>query len=143
MQEQVEKLSDNNSVNAVQASINNIAETVKSDIKEKILAPVIADYDLKRGFANRLINQTEREIDNNLQKIHSDYQQQNRIAQAELERKRQAAETEHEVQKAEAEYNINMEAALADLVQNVMDAVQQAIAGKPQDIIEQVERHKA
>ena len=143
VQEQVEKLSDNNSVNAVQASINNIAETVKSDIKEKILAPVIADYDLKRGFANRLINQTEREIDNNLQKIHSDYQQQNRIAQAELERKRQAAETEHEVQKAEAEYNINMEAALADLVQNVKDSVQKTIADKPQEIIEQVERHKA
>ena len=36
-----------------------------------------------------------------------------------------------------------MEAALADLVQNVKDSVQKTIADKPQEIIEQVERHKA
>ena len=123
--------------------IETLTEAVKAHIRENIVAPAAEGYGMKKGAQNRLERQMEQEIDQTFQKIQGDYEQQTRIAQAELERKRQAASTAQEVKQAETDYAAAMDNALKSFVETVQETVQQTVEEKPKEVVEQAERHKA
>ena len=123
--------------------IETLTETVKAHIRENVVAPAAEGYGMKKGAQNRLEKQVEQDIDRAFQKIQGDYEQQVRIAQAELERKRQAAATVEEVRQAETEYAAAMDSALQSLVETVQETVQQTVEEKPKEVVEQAEQHKA
>lgn len=123
--------------------IETLTEAVKTHIRENVVAPAAEGYGMKKGAQNRLEKQVEQDIDRTFQKIQGDYEQQARIAQAELERKRQAAATVEEVKQAETDYAAAMDSALQSLVETVQETVQQTVEEKPREVVEQAERHKA
>ena len=126
----------------VHEQLKNIAGTIKSNIKEKILPPAIEEYGVKKGAQGRLERQIEKEIDRTFDEIHDDYAQQEKLARTRLENKRQEAETEEEVQQAETEYQTDMNTAMQTLMATVQTAVEKTIAEKPQEVVERLERHK-
>lgn len=123
--------------------IETLTETVKAHIRENVVAPAAEGYGMKKGAQARLERQMEQEIDQTFQRIQGDYEQQARIAQAELERKRQTAATAQEVKQAETDYAAAMNNALQSLVETVQETVQQTVEEKPKEVVEQAERHKA
>lgn len=143
IQSQVEAVTKDASLEAVDQHIKTLTETVKAHIKENVVAPAAAGYEMKKNAQNRLERQVDQEIDRAFRKIQGDYEQQARIAQAELERKRQAAVTAEETQQAKADYAAAMDSAMQSLVKTVQKTVQQAMEEKPKEVVEQAERHKA
>lgn len=123
--------------------IETLTEAVKAHIRENVVAPAAEGYGMKKGAQNRLERQMEQDIDRTFQKIQGDYEQQTRIARAELEQKRQAASTAQEIQQAESDYTAAMNNALQSLVETVQETVQQTVEEKPKEVVEQAERHKA
>ena len=126
----------------VHEQLKNIAGTIKSNIKEKILPPAMEEYGVKKGAQGRLERQIEKEIDRTFDEIHDDYAQQEKLARTRLENTRQEAETEEEVQQAETEYQTDMNTAMQTLMATVQTAVEKTIAEKPQEVVERLERHK-
>ena len=139
IQAQVEAIAENPTAE----HIETLTEAVKAHIRENVVAPAAEGYGMKKGAQARLERQGDQEIDHTFQKIQGDYEQQSRIAQAELERKRQAASTAQEVQQAESDYTAAMNNALQSLVETVQETVQQTVEEKPKEVVEQAERHKA
>lgn len=126
----------------VHEQLKNIAGTIKSNIKEKILPPAMEEYGVKKGAQGRLERQIEKEIDRTFDEIHNDYAQQEKLARTRLENKRREAETEEEVQQAETEYQTDMSTAMQTLMATVQTAVEKTIAEKPKEVVERLERHK-
>ncbi|NCE63521.1 restriction endonuclease [Pseudoflavonifractor sp. 524-17] len=143
IQSQMETVAENASIEAVDQHIRTLTETVKAHIKENVVAPAAEGYGMKKGAQNRLEKQVEQDIDRAFQKIQGDYEQQTRIAKAELERKQQAATTAQEVKQAETDYAAAMDSALKSFVETVQETVQQTVEEKPKEVVEQAERHKA
>ena len=143
VQKQMDAVSESNDVAAVGAQVKNLAGAIKESLREKVLAPVVETYDMKKGSQNRLERQVDREIDQAFEKIQGDFEQQARIAKAELERKQREAETEQEVEQAESVFKASMDDAMQAFVETVQKTVQKTIEEKPKEVVEQLERHKA
>lgn len=143
IQSQVEAVAEDASIEAVDQHIRTLTETVKAHIKENVIAPVVGDYGMKKSAQARLEKQVEQKVDHAFQKIQGDYEQQSRIAQAELERKQQAATSAQAMEQAKTEYHAAMDSALKSFVETVRETVQQTAQDTPAEVVEQVERHKA
>ena len=143
IQSQVEAVAEDVSIEAVDQHIRTLTETVKAHIKENVVAPAAEGYGMKKGAQNRLERQVEQEIDRTFRQIQGDYEQQARIAKAELERKQQAATTAQEVKQAETDYAAAMDSALKSFMETAQETVQQTVEEKPKEVVEQAERHKA
>ena len=143
IQKQVEAVAGNSSIEAVDQHVHQLCETVKAHIKETFVAPAAEEYGVKKGTQTRLEKQVEQEIDRTFQKIQGDYQQQARIAQAELERKQKEAITAREIEQAESDFKADMDDAMKTLMTTIQDSVEKTIQEKPQEVVEQLERHKA
>lgn len=111
--------------------------------KYAFVAPAAEEYGVKKGTQTRLEKQVEQEIDRTFQKVQGDYQQQARIAQAELERKQKEAITAREIEQAESDFKADMDDAMKTLMTTIQDSVEKTIQEKPQEVVEQLERHKA
>lgn len=127
----------------VDRQIETLVDTVKDSMKENVLAPVINEYEVKKGMQNRLEKQVNREIERTFEKIQGDYKQQAMIAKAEFENKQKEAESEQEVKAAEQEFQQDMDDAMAAFVKTVQENVQKTIEDKPKELVEQLEKHKA
>lgn len=143
VQEQVEAVAESSDVSAVGTQVKNLAGAIKSSLKEKVLAPVVETYGMKKGAQDRLERQVDRDIDRAFEQIQGDYEQQARIAQAELERKQREAETTQEVEQAESVFKASMDSAMQAFMETVQETVQRTIEEKPKEVVEQLERHKA
>ena len=137
IQAQVEAIGGDATVEAVDQHVKTLTETVKAHIRENVVAPAAEGYGMKKGAQNRLEKQVDQEIDRAFQKIQGDYEQQARIAQAELERKRQAATTAQGVEQAKTEYAAAMDSALKSFVETVQETVRQTVEEKPKEVVEQ------
>ena len=142
-QEKVEAISQSRDITSVGKQVQGLASTIKDSLKQKVLAPAAKEYGIKRGAQGRLERQVEREIDNAFEKIQGDYEQQARIAQAELERKQKVASSVQEIRQAEFEFQADMDGAMKAFLDTVQETVQSAATDKPTEVIEQLERHKA
>ncbi len=143
IQEQVAAVAESTSVEAVDQHIRTLTDTVKAHLKENVVAPAAEGYGMKKGAQRRLEKQVDQEVDQAFQKIQGDYEQQARIAQAELEWKQQAATTAQAVEQAQTEYVAAMDSALKSFTETVQETVRQTIEDTPVEVVEQVERHKA
>ena len=123
--------------------VQGLANTIKDSLKQNILAPAAEEYGIKKGARGRLERQVERDIDHDFEKIQGDFEQQARIAQAELERKQKSAASVQEVRQAEAEFQADMDGAMKAFLDTVQETVQSAAEDKPKEVIEQLARHKA
>ena len=128
---------------AVQASMEQLAATVKEKVRTEIVAPVADAYEVKAGARKHLLEQTEREIDRRLEKLRGDYVQEENIARAELMRQRFAAETQAEVQAAEERFDTRIAEALDALKASAAVVVKETIENKPAELVERMERVKA
>ena len=142
-QEKVEAISNSKDIATVGKQVQRLASTIKDSLKQNILAPAAEEYGIKKGAQGRLERQVEREIDHAFEKIQDDYEQQTRIAQAELERKQKAAVSVQETRQAEAEFQADMDSAMKAFLDTVQETMQSAAEDKPKEVIEQLERHKA
>lgn len=143
VREQVSKIADGGGASEVGARLQSLAGTLKRDMKEKVLPPVMAEYDLKRSVWDRLERQAEKEIDRKFETIRDDYAQREKIARVQMENKRKEAETEQELRQAEEDYQKSMNDAMGLLMATVQEAVEKAIAEKPAEVVERLERNKA
>ena len=143
IQSQVEAVAENPSIQAVDEHIKTLREAVKEHVREALVAPAAQDYGVKRGVQARLERQAEQEIDQTFQKLQGDYEQQARIARAELERRQREAETEKEVLQADTDFKESMGNAMRTLMATIQDSVEKTIQEKPQDVVAQLERYQA
>lgn len=129
--------------NALKTQTRTLANAVVNKLKEEIIAPAASEYAVKKGVQNRMERQTAQEVEGRLDKLRGDYEQQAKIAKAELERKQQEAETEQQVQQAEKDYNAEMEEALKAFNDSARKSVREIMQNKPNEVVEQLERNKA
>lgn len=142
VQSQVSNLTENGTYE-VDKQIEMLVDTVKDSIKENVLAPVINEYEVRKGMQNRLEKQVNRDIERSFEKIQGDYKQQAMIAKAEFEHKQKEAESEQDIKAAEQEFQQDMADAMEAFVKTVQENVQKTIEDKPKELVEQLERHKA
>ena len=127
---------------AVDNHLKQIADSVKEAVKERV-APVIEDYNPKKAAKNRIETQVDREIEHSFQKIADDYKQEESIARAELDRKRQEAQTETQVKEAENAFQDRMQSFLEATMEAAKEQIQQTMDEKPTQVIEHLEKNKA
>lgn len=142
VQSQVSNLTESGTYE-VDKQIETLVDTVKDSIKENVLAPVINEYEVRKGVQNRLEKQVNRDIERSFEKIQRDYKQQAMIAKAEFEHKQKEAESEQDIKAAEQEFQQDMADAMEAFVKTVQENVQKTIEDKPKELVEQLERHKA
>jgi len=123
--------------------IRAVADAVKGKVAEEILAPLANDYGMTQKAQKRLEEQTAREIERAMSHAKDDYEQQRRIAEAELDAKRRSAETAQEVQQAETEFAADMHDAMKALTDSITETVQNTLREKPQELVERLEAKKA
>ena len=143
LQPHVDAVSEDASLPAVDQHITAVAEAVKAHLKEKVVTPAAEDYGMRKAAQNRLEKQIEQKVDKELHRLQGDYEQQARIALAELEQKKQAATTVQEAEKANAEYKAIMDDALQSLVHGVQETVNNTVAEMPQEVVAQAEQNRA
>ena len=127
----------------VDAQIKTLTNAFADKLKRDIVAPLADSYDMTKGAQGRMERQVEQEVKAKFDKLQGDFQQQSRIAKAELARKQREAESEEALQQAEKEYRSTMDDALKALNDTVRAAVQQTIENTPQELVEQLEKKKA
>lgn len=127
----------------VQRQVKALSEAVKDKVAEEIIAPLATGYGMTQKAANRLAEQTGKEIDAAMSRAQDDFQQQKRLAEAALESKRRTAETEQEIQKAETEFAAEMQDAMKALTESISETVKKTMQEKPQELVQRMETKKA
>lgn len=122
--------------------VQTVVDTVKGVIRQKVIAPVIDSYGVKKGIQNRLEREAATEIDRAFEQLQGDYEQQVNIARVEHEKKREAATTCEQVEAADRSYQENMNAAMRSFMQSMQAQVDETIRQKPQELVKKLERHK-
>lgn len=140
---QLSELARSEGQDAVKASIDRLKDTVKKNIHDAVVAPVVEAYGGRKSTQNQLNRQVDQEIDRTIDKLHQEYTTKVSIAQAELEKKRQEAESVAETQSAEDAYRSTVDDALLDLTESAKAAVEDTIENKPQELVERMEKNKA
>ena len=129
---------------AVSRQVDDIIRGVKEKVRTTFVAPVVEQYDIKKGAQRRIESQVDTAIERDLARVRDDYVQQARTAQAELDRRRREADgNAAEIQNAEDVFAATMSDAMKALTETMQETVRKTIAEKPQEVIEQVERAKA
>lgn len=128
---------------AVSGQVKKLKELVTGTICRDYIAPTASEYGITKKQQERLEKEVRQEMDAKFEKLQGDYEQQRRIAQAELAHKRSEASSEEEVVQAEADCNSRMESILQDLVSAARVELQKAIQDRPADLVERMEREKA
>ena len=126
----------------VTSQVQNVIETVKQNLHEQVFTPIADTGEIKKGALARMERQTFQDVDHTLEKARDDYLHEVTMAEAELNQKRQEAETEAEVQRAESDYHSKMQDALQAFTTDMQNIVEKTIQEKPQEVVEQIERHK-
>ena len=127
----------------MEEKLKGVVDTIKQAVKERVIAPLGDAYDLKAGAKERIEKQVGREIEEEIDKLHGDYEQRVNVAKVELERARNEAETPEEAEKAESSYDDIMQGALESFTEAVKQKVKQTIEEKPKELVEKMERRKA
>lgn len=139
----VSSVAESSGADDVARHIRAVADAVKGKVAEEIIAPLANDYGMTQKAQKRLEEQTAREIESAMSHAKDDFEQQRRIAGAELDAKRRSAETEREVQKAEDDFAAEMQDAMLALTGSITETVQKTMQEKPQELVERLETKRA
>lgn len=127
----------------IEQHVQKLAETVKKQLIDNVVAPAAEAYNVKRGTQGRIEREVSREVDRRFETLKDDYLQQARIAQAELEHRQAEASTQAQVKAAENDFQAAMDSAMSAFQTAVHQTVTETIQEKPQEIVKQMERNKA
>ncbi|EFR40233.1 type III restriction enzyme, res subunit [Selenomonas sp. oral taxon 137 str. F0430] len=128
---------------AVNQSVDRLAEAMKAQLKERVVAPLADAYTVKKGALKKVERQVESDVERSIDRIRADYNRKTNIVTAQLNEKRRTAETQAETDAADAAYHAGIEEALQEFKDAVQTVVQETIAQKPQELVERMERDKA
>lgn len=121
---------------------NVLIETVKDAVTSRIIVPLVQEEGLSRLAGNRIERQVTREIKRTLDTVKDDFLQQQKTAQAELNRRRKEAESEEELNQAEKEFQDTIEEAQTKFKEGMQEAVQKIINEKPTEVVARIETRK-
>ncbi|MCD8150230.1 MAG: DEAD/DEAH box helicase family protein [Clostridiales bacterium] len=138
----VDMIRESSTVDQLTQNVDRLVDAVKETVKRDVMAPIMEDYSVKKGTQSRMERQVEQDIDRKFETIKGDFAQQTQIAKAELERRRREAKTEEQLTVAETDYKSTIEDAMKVFVESTQQAVDQTVQEKPQEIVENLERHK-
>ncbi|MCC8059304.1 MAG: restriction endonuclease, partial [Clostridiales bacterium] len=139
----IDSISNSETASQLTQNVDYLVDAVKKTVKHEVMAPIMDNYSVKKGTQERMERQVEHDIDRKFEMIKGDFAQQSQIAQTELERRRRESVTEEQIAAAETDYKATIEDAMKAFVESAQQAVEQTIKEKPQEIVENLERHKA
>ncbi|MCD8370580.1 MAG: DEAD/DEAH box helicase family protein [Clostridiales bacterium] len=139
----VDMVRESSTVDQLTQNVDHLVDAVKETVKRDVMAPIMDGYSVKKGTQSRMERQVEQDIDRRFATIKGDFAQQTQIAKTELDRRRREATTEEQVAAAETDYKATVEDAMRTFVESAQQAVDQTVQEKPQEIVENLERHKA
>ena len=127
----------------VNQTVDKLAEAMKAQLKERVVAPLADAYAVKKGALKKVERQVESDVERSIDRIRADYNRKTNIVTAQLNEKRRTAETQAETDAADAAYHAGIEEALQEFKDAVQTVVQETIAQKPQELVERMERDRA
>ena len=127
----------------VNQTVDKLAEAMKAQLKERVVAPLADAYAVKKGALKKVERQVESDVERSIDRIRADYNRKTNIVTAQLNEKRRTAETQAETDAADAAYHTGIEEALQEFKDAVQTVVKETIAQKPQELIERMERDRA
>ena len=126
----------------VLSAINNVGNRLKSAIEQNIIKPASEEYELTRAQTNRLVRDSHRELESEIEKIKGDYEQQRKVAEVKHKESLRQATNEKEIDDAEKTLRKEMEEALKIVRNSIKETTDGIINNKPKEVIERIEKDK-
>lgn len=128
---------------SIDPAIRHMGEQLKQVFKDKVLDPALKDASLKASHRRSVIRDTERHIDEQVERIRADHEHNLRIAQAERDRAQAEAETSHDMEQAEEHFRERVRAVTAETFSNLQEATDELINKQPLEATRKIETLKA
>ena len=126
----------------VLAAIDHVADNLKSAIEQNIVKPASEEYELTQKQTQRLVKESQKELDTKIEKIKGDFEQQRKMAKVKHEETLQQATNKKEIAEAEKTLRQEMEMALKGVNEAIKEATDEIINNKPKEVIERIEKDK-
>lgn len=123
--------------------VTQVKEVLKKAVREHIVAPAAANFNMKKRAADQIARQAEQDIDRRITEYHTDFVQKKNVAEAELTRARQEAQTPAELNAAEETYRTKIEDITAGFTEAVQSYARETIENKPQEVVERLMENEA
>lgn len=120
-------------------SMADLATAVKDQVKTKLVTPTAEAYQMTKKAENRLIKDTEREIDRSFNRVQEDYKYQTKLAQAKYKQEQAAAETPEAMAEAEKSYQADLAKALKNVQVATEKVVEEITQNKPAELVQKQE----
>ena len=126
----------------VLAAIDRMGNSLKSAVEENIIKPASEEYGLKKTQAQRLVRESQKELETKMEKIKGDFEQQRKIAEAKHKENLRQATNEKEVDDAEKMLRQEMEMAMKGVSDAIKAATDEIVNNKPREVVERIEKDK-
>ena len=133
---------DADSSDGVLAAIDHVAEKLKSAVEHNIIKPVSDKYELTQAQTKRIVKESQKELENKIEKIKGDFEQRRKIAEVKRKETLLQASTEKEIADAEKTLRQEMEAAMKGVNAAIREATNDIVNNKPKEVIERIEKDK-
>lgn len=130
------------SADQVLEAIDNVGDRLKTAVEQNIIKPASEGYELTQTQANRLVKDSQKELDVKIEKIKGDYEQQQKIAEVKHKEALRQATNEKEVAEAEKTFRQEMEMASKGVSNAIKETTEEIINNKPKEVIERIEKDK-
>ena len=126
----------------VLAAIDNVGGNLKTAVEQTIIRPASEEYGLTKAQTQRLVKESQKELETKMTKIKGDFEQQRKIAKAKHEETLQQATNKTEIDEAEKTLREEMEQALKSVNEAIKEATDEIISQKPKKVVERIEKDK-
>lgn len=128
---------------AVQRAVAATTEALVESIQREVLAPVAAEYELKRGAENSLAKELRQEISRKTERVQGNYAQEIRDAEASRNEALKSVITEADAEEVHTKYREAEEKALSVLRENMEKLVREEVQQQPAALVRRAEEKKA
>lgn len=128
---------------AIESTVDQLADTIKKAIVSNVVSPVAENYNISVKAKKKVVKQVSQEIDRKIDDIKSDFIQQKKVAEAELERNRREAETPEEIAHVEQTFKGVMSKVQEAFNNDLKAAIEDLIQAKPKEVVQKLEVQKA
>ena len=138
----LEDVRDSAGKGSIDPAIRHMGEQLKQVFKDKVLDPALKDASLKASHRRSVIRDTERHIDEQVERIRADHEHNLRIAQVERDRAQAEAETSYDMEQAEEHFRERVRAVTAETFSNLQEATDELINKQPVEATRKIETLK-
>ena len=124
-------------------TIDDFKGKVRDTITAAIVPPLSDQYGMNKAQQKKVERDISSTIDDKFDNIADDYKKSTNIAQIEHKHSLENAETPEQVKAADDKFNSDMKSALDTMTQGLQAATQEIVDNKPQELVKQLETHKA